>query len=119
MLLVAELHQCSNGFLVSRDSVRWCLGGTFGRLLYFEAVRRLKWFMNFQERLVTTATVSKWLGVAARTIRLWAECGELPSMKVGKHWRFRQTEIQKWLENGSPRQKAEGSKPNGPLISSQ
>ena len=47
--------------------------------------------------LLTTQGVAQWLGIACRTVCLWAECQYLPAIKVGKQWRFREEEIQGWL----------------------
>ncbi|HUB77391.1 MAG TPA: helix-turn-helix domain-containing protein [Bryobacteraceae bacterium] len=52
-----------------------------------------------REPLMTTATVSKWLGVSTRTLCLWAECKEIPAIKVGRQWRFRESELANWLRN--------------------
>ena len=54
------------------------------------------------EPLLTTEDVSKWLGIARRTVCLWAECGALPAIKVGKQWRFRRSTIVSWLERPQP-----------------
>lgn len=51
------------------------------------------------EPLMTTAAVSKWLGVSTRTLCLWAECKEIPAIKVGRQWRFRESELARWLGN--------------------
>lgn len=48
--------------------------------------------------LLTTQAVAQWLGIACRTVCLWAECQYLPAIKVGKQWRFSEEEIQAWLE---------------------
>lgn len=48
--------------------------------------------------LLTTEEVSRWLGVSSRTVRLWAESGEIPTAKVGRQWRFRRDDIQEWLK---------------------
>ena len=53
------------------------------------------------EPLLTTAAVAKWLGISTRAVCLWAECNELPAIKIGRQWRFRQDELGKWLQ--SPR----------------
>src|SRR5439155_25881296 len=45
------------------------------------------------------AGVAKWLGVATRTLCLWAECKEIPGLKVGRQWRFREGELRKCLES--------------------
>jgi excisionase family DNA binding protein len=58
--------------------------------------------MNYtREPLMTTAAVSKWLGVSTRTLCLWAECKEIPAIKVGRQWRFRESELATWLRHPS------------------
>ena len=63
--------------------------------------------MNFpsivprRDPLLSTAAVARWLGVSARTVCFWAECGEIPAIKVGRQWRFREEEVKRWLENGA------------------
>jgi len=47
--------------------------------------------------LLTTADVATWMGVARRTIRLWAELDELPALKLGRQWRFREEDIRRWI----------------------
>lgn len=54
-----------------------------------------------RESFLTTAAVAKWLGVAPRTICLWAECREIPAIKIGRQWRFREGELFDWLRNPS------------------
>jgi excisionase family DNA binding protein len=52
-----------------------------------------------REPLLTTAAVAKWLGVATRTVCLWAECKEIPAIKIGRQWRFRGEDLRRWLES--------------------
>jgi excisionase family DNA binding protein len=47
--------------------------------------------------LLTTQQVARWLGVSSRTVCLWAECSELPALKVGRQWRFRREGIARWI----------------------
>lgn len=54
---------------------------------------------NHREPLLTTAAVSKWLGVSTRTVCLWAECREIPAIKIGRQWRFRESELNEWLRS--------------------
>jgi len=56
------------------------------------------WLSN-HEPLLTTAAVAKWLGIAPRTVCLWAECKEIPAIKIGRQWRFRESELRDWLRN--------------------
>lgn len=53
--------------------------------------------VNNREPLMTTAAVAKWLGVSTRTLCLWAECKEIPAIKIGRQWRFRESEVADWL----------------------
>jgi excisionase family DNA binding protein len=52
-----------------------------------------------REMFLTTAAVAKWLGVAPRTVCLWAECNEIPAIKIGRQWRFREGELSDWLRH--------------------
>jgi len=57
-----------------------------------------KWLSD-HEPLLTTAAVAKWLGIAPRTVCLWAECKEIPAIKIGRQWRFRESELREWLRH--------------------
>ena len=57
--------------------------------------------------LISTATVAKWLGVSPRTVCLWAECREIPAVKIGRHWRFREEELKQWLDSTQARMRLE------------
>lgn len=59
-------------------------------------------------RLLTTEDVAKWLGVAARTICLWAEGGQIPAVKIGRQWRFREQVIDEWLKTREAKAKLGG-----------
>lgn len=54
---------------------------------------------NNCEPLLTTAAVAKWFGISTRTLCLWAECKEIPAMKIGRQWRFREGELADWLRH--------------------
>ena len=59
--------------------------------------------LSTYEPLLTTAAVAKWLGISTRAVCLWAECKELPAIKVGRQWRFRREELRAWLESSQAR----------------
>lgn len=50
--------------------------------------------------LLNTYQLAAWLGISTRTLCLWAECSELPAIKVGRQWRFERDAIQQWLATG-------------------
>jgi excisionase family DNA binding protein len=51
-----------------------------------------------QQPLLKTGEVAQILHVSSRMVCLWAECGEIPAIRVGKQWRFRQQDLTKWLD---------------------
>ena len=55
-----------------------------------------------ESTLLRTNDIAHWLGIHPRTIRLWAECGEIPAIKIGKQWRFRRIEVTAWLSSRVP-----------------
>jgi excisionase family DNA binding protein len=50
------------------------------------------------ERLLTARELGEQLGFSAGTIVDWAERCEIPSFKIGGRLRFRQSEVDPWLE---------------------
>ena len=59
--------------------------------------------LSNSEILLTTAAVARWLGISTRAVCLWAECKEIPAIKIGRQWRFRQDELREWLQNAQSR----------------
>ena len=48
--------------------------------------------------LMSLPEVAAYLGMAERTIYMWAQNGKVPAFKLGAAWRFRKSEIDAWLE---------------------
>jgi excisionase family DNA binding protein len=66
--------------------------------------------------LLTTAAVARWLGVSTRTVCLWAECAELPAIKVGRQWRFRERDLSQWLDSPKAAKVKNGTAANAAAI---
>jgi excisionase family DNA binding protein len=49
------------------------------------------------QRYISTSIVAARLGISRRTIRLWAECGEIPATKFGRQWRIQEADYAEWL----------------------
>jgi PTS system nitrogen regulatory IIA component len=49
--------------------------------------------------ILTIEEVARYLRVAERTVYDWAQKGEIPSGKIGTVWRFKKTEIEKWVNS--------------------
>lgn len=50
-----------------------------------------------EEDILTIEEVAKYLRVSERTVYDWAQKGEIPSGKIGTVWRFKKSEIEKWV----------------------
>jgi len=48
--------------------------------------------------ILTLEELHSYLKIPKPTLYALAQGGRIPAAKVGKHWRFRQTEIDEWLK---------------------
>lgn len=65
-----------------------------------------------EDDILTIEEVAKYLRVSERTVYDWAQKGEIPSGKIGTVWRFKKSEIEKWVnERLSSNQKQEEATP--------
>ncbi|GHU64488.1 PTS fructose transporter subunit IIA [Spirochaetia bacterium] len=49
--------------------------------------------------ILTIEEVAKYLRVSERTVYDWAQKGEIPSGKIGTVWRFKKSDIEKWVND--------------------
>lgn len=54
--------------------------------------------MEDENRWITMREVCEYLGVTRHTIFRWMEKLEMPARKIGGNWRFKKSEIDKWIE---------------------
>ena len=52
-----------------------------------------------EDDILTIEEVAKYLRVSERTVYDWAPKGEIPSGKIGTVWRFKKSEIEKWVND--------------------
>lgn len=50
------------------------------------------------DQILTVKQVAEYLKVNERTVYRMATAGKLPAFKVGASWRFKQAEIERWIE---------------------
>lgn len=53
------------------------------------------------DTVMTIAELSKYLKISRSTLYKLAQEGKLPAQKVGRHWRFHRTAIDRWLGDDS------------------
>ena len=53
------------------------------------------------DRWMNIQDVSEYLGVSKDTIRNWIKKGSgIPANKIGKQWKFKRSELDKWVKSG-------------------
>ncbi|HFD87124.1 MAG TPA: DNA-binding protein [Gammaproteobacteria bacterium] len=50
------------------------------------------------DQILTVKQVAEYLKVNDRTVYRMAAASKIPAFKVGASWRFKQAEIEKWIE---------------------
>ncbi|MCP4597871.1 helix-turn-helix domain-containing protein [Neptuniibacter sp.] len=51
------------------------------------------------DQILTLKEVADYLKLAEKTAYKLAAAGQLPGFKVGGSWRFKQTDIEQWIED--------------------
>ena len=65
-----------------------------------------------EDRWLSVEEVAAYLGIKKDTLYKWISRKHIPAHKVGKLWKFRQEEIDKWIRSGDA---ADGRGQNGLL----
>jgi excisionase family DNA binding protein len=68
--------------------------------------------MTEQDEVLSIDQLSRYLRVPKSTLYRLAAQGEIPSHKVGRHWRFRRESVDRWLDrpgHGTPERTGEVS----------
>ncbi|MDD5697162.1 MAG: helix-turn-helix domain-containing protein [Victivallaceae bacterium] len=53
-----------------------------------------------KERWVSVSEIAEHLGVCKDTIYTWLAEKQMPAHKVGRLWKFKIAQVDKWIENG-------------------
>lgn len=51
------------------------------------------------EEVLTVKQVAEYFQVTEKTIYKLSQSGELPGFKIGGSWRFKKSDIEKWIED--------------------
>jgi excisionase family DNA binding protein len=57
--------------------------------------------MEYNDSIMKGKEVADYLRIPIRTLYKLCQEGKIPAKKVGRHWRFRKSEIDKWFDKGS------------------
>ena len=55
------------------------------------------------DRWFSVEEIAEYLGVKRDTLYKWIERKKMPAHKVGRLWKFKKTEVNKWVRSGGGR----------------
>lgn len=61
---------------------------------------------NKPEQWLTVKEIAEHLKVSKESIYGWVKNGSIPAHKVGKFWRFKASEVDKWVVSKSKKEKS-------------
>ena len=53
-----------------------------------------------KERYLTADQTAVYLRVCRETVYRLAKAGQLPSVRIGRQWRFRERDLLEWIQHG-------------------
>ena len=56
---------------------------------------------NLEDRYYSMPEIMKYLGISRDTALRWIATRGMPTHKIGKNWKFKLFEIQKWVADGA------------------
>lgn len=57
------------------------------------------------ERWLSVEQIAAHLGISKETVYKWLDKGAIPSHRIGHLWKFRASEVDKWVEKGNAGEK--------------
>lgn len=64
--------------------------------------------LSMEERLWTISQLAEYLSVPVSTIHRWHYRGEIKALKIGRHLRFRESDIEDFLRRAERRSRPQG-----------
>jgi excisionase family DNA binding protein len=56
--------------------------------------------VEMEDRWLSVAEMSKYLGVSSDTVYRWISERNMPGHKIGRLWKFRKEEVDEWMRSG-------------------
>lgn len=54
-----------------------------------------------KERLLSVEDICQYLGLSRDTVYKWIEAKKLPAYRLGRLWKFKKEDVDKWLEQNA------------------
>lgn len=56
--------------------------------------------LEIRDRWLSVQEISHYLGISKESIYRWIEAKKIPAHKIGKQWKFKIDEVDKWVTSG-------------------
>lgn len=58
--------------------------------------------MNLEvtDRWLSVIEIAHYLGISKETVYRWVESSKIPAHKIGKQWKFKISEVDRWITSG-------------------
>lgn len=60
--------------------------------------------MTDLDRWLSVEEIAKYLGVSKESVYRWLDSKKLPAHKVGRQWKFKVSEVDKWVTSGGAKE---------------
>lgn len=55
---------------------------------------------NYNDNYISVDEAAQYLGIKPVTLRNWIKKTDIPTRKIGKQWKFKRSELDKWVNSG-------------------
>jgi excisionase family DNA binding protein len=66
---------------------------------------------EIDDRWLSVDEICKYLGIGKDTVYKWIDKHGMPAHRMGRLWKFKKDQVDKWVESGGATDKAEQDKP--------
>ena len=63
--------------------------------------------IEMEDRWLSISEICKHLGVSSDTVYKWIEKNEMPAHRMGRLWKFKKDEVDKWVKAGGATDKTD------------
>lgn len=54
----------------------------------------------YQDNWISLEEAANYMGITKDTVRNWIKKTDIPAHKIGKMWKFKRSELDKWIKSG-------------------
>ncbi|MCM2348634.1 MAG: helix-turn-helix domain-containing protein [Bacteriovoracaceae bacterium] len=63
--------------------------------------------LEVMDRWLSVVEIAQYLGISKETVYRWLDVGRIPAHKIGKQWKFKVSEVDKWVMSGQAEERVD------------